>query len=557
MSTGGIFKLIINTGVQDVLLMASEYLSKRIQCMPCTTDIPLQTFVNSINKTHLLMTYGSYKPYVACGIEYNKVQAQGNIKYGKDVEFILPVFGDFINDCVIYVKLSKLKVVNPVDRVRYVAMIGHRMFKKLLLKVHANELDSYYTDDYNMFYEFQVPPSKQVGWLRDIGQQIPHAAIVTADPINDEYSEIKLITDGNQTFKREHNEVHMWIPLLFWFKDIQCSLPNSALPYGQTKVIATIADINELVAYADYGGGGNYVIPEIEVMELYMNNIFLNPEVMNLFLGRVGFSLIRVHGRHTELLKSSTESLRLNYLKWPTESIYVAFRPIKNMVYSQQWYKYCNIVPQSINVPVVIKTDIQLCYVNKTYEDLSLTVNTVILDADIDISNNYKLEVNGVNYIILKITNELKNIHTITIEGKWNDNVNDKSIFELYLPEIGINTATYYKEFPVIDTLKIEAHGITIFKELHESFYNSYLPYRFGKKINTPYDRGLYFANFNINPGEYQPSGHINLSRAREFYITYVSKFINTLNKCELIVNSSCINFLVVSDGSCILRYST
>ena len=75
--------------------------------------------------------------------------------------------------------------------------------------------------------------------------------------------------------------------------------------------------------------------------------------------------------------------------------------------------------------------------------------------------------------------------------------------------------------------------------------------------MNTPEDRGWYMINFNYLPGEHQPSGHINLSRAREFYIKYTSSFISKTNKCDMIVLSDAINFLLVKDGTAILRYST
>jgi hypothetical protein len=65
--------------------------------------------------------------------------------------------------------------------------------------------------------------------------------------------------------------------------------------------------------------------------------------------------------------------------------------------------------------------------------------------------------------------------------------------------------------------------------------------------------------NFNFYPGDHQPSGHINLSRAREFYLKYSSTNgrISNTNRVDLICLSDAINFLLVKDGSAILRYST
>jgi hypothetical protein len=621
-SSGGIFKLISNNEVHDKLLIATEYLSNRIKIISSKTkernstndstylnlDTSWLSDINSISKSHTIFTHGSFKPFAAAGFEYNKVASQGVVRYGTDVIFDIPTFGDYINDCVIHIKLSKLKTIDPRDRVRYVAMLGHKIFKKLLFKVNNNPLDMYYTDDYNLFYEFQVPPEKRVGWLRNMGQQIPHEALITADPEYDFHSEIKYFTDGNQTFKQEHDEVHLWIPLLFWFKDIHNSLPNSAIPFGQTKIVASITEISDLVGYCDYGGGGGYIPPEIELMELYMNNIFMNPDVINLIMSKFGFSLIRVHCRHSELLSNSDDSIRLNYLKWPTESLYVMFKPKNNSNYSQHWNKSSLLVPCDVQVPVVARSHSNTisCIVDKSL-DYIITNSFVVLQIDPNTNNiiTFMDDIDYNEYTIL-ITggtgyipnNKKKNTYTIineknnnfvlydtsgriydplnpptdgavfddnllgvNIKGVWNSDYNpdETTTFILYTLELGINTSTYYKELPVIESMEIVAHGITLFRNTNESFYNSYLPYRFGSNINTPRDRGMYMINFNFNPGNYQPSGHVNLSRAREFYIKYQSLYnlASPEYKTELIVSSTAINFLLVKNGSAFLRYST
>lgn len=46
--------------------------------------------------------------------------------------------------------------------------------------------------------------------------------------------------------------------------------------------------------------------------------------------------------------------------------------------------------------------------------------------------------------------------------------------------------------------------------------------------IITPADDGALFINFALYPGVYQPSGYINISRAREFYIHLYSSVIGS-----------------------------
>ena len=63
---------------------------------------------------------------------------------------------------------------------------------------------------------------------------------------------------------------------------------------------------------------------------------------------------------------------------------------------------------------------------------------------------------------------------------------------------------------------------------------------------------------FCLYPGSYQPSGHVNVSRAREFYLQYWSEgAVSSEDPADLIIVASAINFLLISDGSAVLRYST
>ncbi len=109
-----------------------------------------------------------------------------------------------------------------------------------------------------------------------------------------------------------------------------------------------------------------------------------------------------------------------------------------------------------------------------------------------------------------------------------------------------------------IDTLQLQAHGINIFSTFKAAFFRDYLSYTFGgANINTPDDQGAMMLNFCLYPGTYQPSGHINVSRAREFYLQYASSYVSSSTPCDLLTLAYAINFLLISDGSAVLRYST
>jgi len=58
-------------------------------------------------------------------------------------------------------------------------------------------------------------------------------------------------------------------------------------------------------------------------------------------------------------------------------------------------------------------------------------------------------------------------------------------------------------------------------------------------------------------PRSYQPSGHLNISRARETYLKWNSTYISSTSPVDFIIVAVAINFLLITDGSAVLRYST
>ncbi len=513
MSVGGVFTLINNNGIQDKLIMATDELMLRIQKIgkermvklkknpkyKDMTDAQIIKKDNSwmptiaqIEKKHIVFVNATYKPFVTIAHEYSKTMPRGGqAKLGQSFNFTMPIYGDFVNDAVIYIKLENFSAKSGLDKVRYVEMLGHRICKTTKFKLNQCELDSYTPDRHNVNWQFKVPQNKELGYLRNIGQEVPKLGYLTADPTVDEVREYRYFGDGPQTFKTTQPTLELWIPLLFWFKDIQTALPNFLFPYGQTDIEIELEREENLVAYANYSGaqGSVYNPPVVTQCALHMNHIFLLPEISRIFAARFSFQLIRVTRTHRVAnLQKSDDSILLQQLKWPIECMYVAFRPTDNLTNSQRWHR-----------------------------------NTII---------------------------STRNVKEAVVTG---------------VATIQVNNAVYYSESPVIATLALKAHDITIYPELPPAFYNSYIPTRYGTNIKTPRDLGWHMLNFNINPGEYQPSGHFNSSQGRELYLHYTSAinpntntpYIATDSSVELIVVADCINFLLVQNRSAVLRFST
>lgn len=107
----------------------------------------------------------------------------------------------------------------------------------------------------------------------------------------------------------------------------------------------------------------------------------------------------------------------------------------------------------------------------------------------------------------------------------------------------------YTSSQKTLTTVSILAHGISIYNNYAAEFFSDYQPYHYGGyNIITPEDEGALMINFNLYPGTYQPSGHINVSRAREFYFNYTSAYVSSANVADLLVLAIALNFLLISD---------
>lgn len=510
MSVGGVFQLINNEGIQDKLIMATDKLRDRIKEIGCRRlkelrllnpgipdrdllkkDSSWMPTLSAIEKTHIVFINSTFKPFVALAFEYSKTLPRGGAKLGGTTTFTMPVYGEFVNDAVVYVKLENFRAINPADKVRYIEMLGHRIFKKTSFKLAQSVLDSYTPEKYNIHWQYKVPVGKEDGWLKNIGQEIPKQGFLTADPTNDEVREYRWFGDGPQTFRSIQPTLELWIPLLFWFKDLQTALPNFLFPHGQTDVEIEMESEANLVAFANYSGTLTtvYTPPVITDCALYLNHIFLLPEMHKIFVKKFGFQLIRVTKAMNDIaLQNETGSVLLHQLKWPVETIFAAFRPVANLSNSQRWHRNSILTARTVKEAVVTG-----------------------------------------------------------------------------LATIQVNEAVYLNETPVVTSLELRAHDTIIYPKLAPSFYNSYLPTRFGGNLKTPKDIGWYMMNFCVNPGDYQPSGHFNVSQERELYLNYVSAvdsntslpYIRKDNPINLIVIAECINFLLVQNNTAVLRFAT
>lgn len=576
MSAGAVFNLILNDGKADRLIMATKLLNQRLREVMCArrdkgmSDIT-PTLID-IEKTHVLYVNAHFKPFCSIAFEYNKVRpSSGVTSLGSIVTFSIPTFGDFFHDMVCYVRLSKVtgvdipgidqssspssglwpanstgtyyQVVNAFGKVigsspsetngnnttssyknltRYCEYPGNRLFKRTNFQVNGNPLDEYYDYTVAMLEKFCVPPNKRTGYNRLVGQEVSYegytgpieASISDSDSANDKFPAIngdaqvqvcrekKTIVNGPQTPKLTQPALEIWNKLRFWFnEDVRLSVPSVSIPYGNRFITVDLQDQSLLAfefpgaylkkytfssssqAFKDppsQAGTDDTEILEIsytpimqpqtlpdikvEFIELYVNNIFVNAEIHDIFIKRIGFSLIRVFRHHVASVnQEGSQSVRLDNLKWPIEYMLTGLRPTWNTKADNpnQWRDWHRMTRM----------------IDSTY---------------------------GQKYSV-----EVPQVGGATHGGIASHTVSDKVVKDSYA-------------FPLnsVDSITVTSHAIQIYDDYGTTFFHSYMPYHYGgPALNTPEDQGALFINFALFPRSYQPSGHFNMSRARETFI--------------------------------------
>ena len=407
----------------------------------------------------------------------------------------------------------------------------------------------------------------------------PNSTYVTPSYTNTSQTDVSRpcvqFVNGPQTPKQTQPPLELLVPLMFWFnRDVRLSIPSVSIPFGQRFITMELSDLQSnnngnliyetagvylrqsfdydstqtgqvpdtrTVQYTPWSGESAYLngtssssatnwpgvnnrfppsqtnqitLSQNMTAELYINNIFVNPEIHDIYIKRIGFSLIRVFRQQsTNISGSSLSDILLSQLKWPIEFMYVGLQPTWNLNTTnntnswRDWHRF-------------------------TRQTNATTATTMQ-------SNNYSEH------------------HNYTREGT--PSVPTPGAVSVFIGQT-VQPTTYYNSVSTIDNMSLTSHGIAIFDTFSDMFYNKYIPYNYGGQLmNTPNDDpGVQLINFALFPGVYQPSGHLNISRARETYVNPGSNYVSNSNgKANFQAVAIAINFLLITDGSAVLRYST
>ena len=511
---GAIFKLVLRDERFDKFFTASDFLRRRLDAVRAARaaagEPDVQPTFADVERSHLLFVRAAYRPYVAVASEYARVKPSGDGvghlgPSGGSLQFTFPAFGHFTSDIALHIRFRAVgdpAAVGPatadVPLLRYCALPGVRMLRRVELRSDSVLVDDYTPDDVIARSKFFVHADQRGGWDRCMGQQEQREAVYLANG----FTGSVLYRDGPQTPKQYQEAFDICVPLDFWFcRDAAQALLNDLIPNTQRTITVELAPLGDIVAalVPDPDAPGALKASPLPFgrlafeADLYVNGLYVNPEIHDIFASRVGFSLIRVHRRQVNQVQSARDAFLLDQLKFPAEYLMVGFRSRALAADFDRWWLMGTLRARSAATALVVPAAVW---------------NPAL----------------GMVAVVARSAVEVSTLETF------------------------------------IDTLGVTAHGIELFPPMPGIFFNAYMPTRYpgSSMVTSPLDTSAFLVNFCLYPGRHNPSGYYNLSAGRELYIQYTLRPSATdigNGNAEMVVSMSALNFIMRRGDHLALRY--
>lgn len=441
--------------------------------------------------------------------------------------------------------------VQRANNVEGAELFGLKLYPHNCFKVDDNIISPYTSRAACNYRSRKLGPLTRPAFDRLIGQEVPRELIsenyATAGSTSSglpcgqaqTYHSRKYhkTAGGLQTPKPVQPSVRIITPLLHWFNtERRTSLPVTCMPDGKLVIEIEIAKLEHLyfpspsifieerisaVSVANPNGTLSvpnlsatrripYLIPGSSVtsnsccdcVSLVSCNILLDELIHNIIINRIGFNLITLHKEEVVCAKDSNCcAININQLKWPTEYIHVNDYLAENVderlpSTARNWHRCGKIFKEDTTPYTVLPVRTQ-----------NGAVNT---------------------YTTHRVPSNLPEYTT-------------------YTQKIVRNLGVYIYDSPFFC------------KHNSREFYSDYLPFTYSNgNINCDTDENApIFINFANIPGIYQPTGFVNLSKNKNMYleIGYGIDF-DIKNKVFLHLVAIARNFILIADGSCIVRFS-
>lgn len=514
MSKGAYTLLNSYVGKQEANLVATKRLIDRLQeiyqykLLKGNYVDPAEAIptVSDIMETHAFFLKNAYKPHVAVGFEYfKKIKEGGSASIltnttNTSLSFnLLGNNGDYLSDIAFRVVFEALGDANAPDtapRYRYCDFPGMRLFKRIALVGDQADIDAYTTEDMLHYYQTRLDDEHKRGWRRMVGQEEIKLGYYYNQSL--ELKEWKQFSNGAQTFKKHQPELEIWLPLIFDFcHDPSRSIDTKKISSQQITISFDLAKAYEIVQAVDANGSflGADAIPGLAIknLEMYTRNIYLPQQVLDLFNDLSG-GLQLVRVRKRQVKTLTKDSGR------------ILFDKLKYPIETLNIGFRPNINNDSLRHPLT------------SFEDW------------------WRMG------FIQRVESPV--VAFIDAGGGCNKR------------KLVCRTNVMACCDPIVDTLAFDLHGNQLYIPISEGLFNKYLPFKY-RDVYPPEECGYYFLSFAFYPDMFNPSGHLNLSTAREFYLRYSSRFIGADNPTTLYVSAQAINFIIYRGDTFELKYIT
>ena len=457
---------------------------------------------------------------------------------------------------------------------------GELLFDTYAFNINGNPIDSYPKEKLIFLRNLALSTDKVKAYNRLMGQQnivngtLAQGSVIGTKTAADNCQMFMPVAYGNQTPVAIGNTINvstslsgttpvlisntvpttgviptlnMFIPLQFWFcSSSKNAIPSAAVSQGQRFINLSVTSkssnlytitypnplldptIPQCISYSNV----SQVTDSTIQCQLYVNNIYIDPTVANIFVETVGFNLVRLHC--IQQASNINSNISLSNFKWPTEYVVVGFRPPAQggssspaqLTSSNDWDKFTYIESHVDYIPNVMPS-----FGAYTSNSFGTTLGTVAINGS------------TVSSVITPVLPPTKLI-THGANSTYG--------------QVGV-PVSYTKHIPIITSLMVTTNGIALYNPSSPILFNSYLPYKYSPgMLCAPEDTGINMILFDLEPLSDQPTGYFNISRVKDFSLTFVlnNSASYPFNSADMIAIGSCLNFSVIAEGNYVIRYS-
>lgn len=438
-----------------------------------------------------------YKRHTNFTIETLPQYFNTTANFGDKVTCSVAKNGDLMSSTYIYIELPGIFSTEPVAWVNH---LGYALIKTVTIEIGNQVIDSQTGEWLYMYHKM-----KKQCHCRGVHRMTGNLS-----------NQIR--------FSTEKDPVQLYIPLAFWFcNNKNQSIPLCALEYSDVNIIVEFNTLDYCLK--------QHPTQTITVQEQYC--LFNKYEVIEQTVGNSiaeGIFVAFENGRlQVKPTKGTFQTYRVTV--HPSSVPFI----IRGRTSSETCVPLQTTAPTTASINISIKSaSLLIDYIHldsmerdnfrKKQQMLITRVQTI---PDVKITTHARtIMLNSFNNMTKELVWRCRGLNDITSKNYFN-----------------YNTQQYLK------TVQLTLNGVVRMSARESNYYNL-VP--FHQRYNGHNVPGVYHYIFSLNPLEYQPSGHINLSKMDEIHLdlsTHTS--VTATNPIYLKAYSTSYNYLLFENGMC------